>query len=84
MKRSSMIEDSKRDKISLVAQLVAGRLGISEDELGPDSSMDTIPAWDFFEHMDICLAFEKKFGIKLDMDNIAQATSIRGLAALLP
>ena len=46
--------------------------------------MDTIPAWNSFEHMDICLAFEKKFGIKLDMDNIAQATSIRGLAALLP
>ena len=84
MKRSSMIEDNKQDKISLVAQFVAGRLGISEDELGPDSSMDTIPAWDSFEHMDICLAFEKKFGIKLDMDNIVQATSIRALAALLP
>ena len=84
MKRSSMIEDNKQNKISLVAQFVAGRLGISEDELGPDSSMDTIPAWNSFEHMDICLAFEKKFGIKLDMDNIAQATSIRGLAALLP
>jgi acyl carrier protein len=84
MKRLSMIEDNKQNKISLVAQLVAGRLGISEDELGPDSSMDTIPAWDSFEHMDICLAFEKKFGIKLDMDNIVQATSIRALAALLP
>ncbi len=84
MKRLSMIEDNKQNKISLVAQLVAGRLGISEDELGPDSSMDTVPAWDFFEHMDICLAFERKFGIKLDMDNIVQATSIRALAALLP
>jgi acyl carrier protein len=79
-----MIEDNKQDKISLVTQLVAGRLGIAEDELGPDSSMDTIPAWDSFEHMDICLAFEKKFGIKLSMDNIAHATSIRALAALLP
>ena len=84
MKRLSMIEDNKQNKISLVAQFVAGRLGISEDELGPDLSMDTVPAWDSFEHMDICLAFERKFGIKLDMDNIVQATSIRALAALLP
>ena len=72
------------DKISLVTQLVAGRLGISEGELGPDSSMDTIPAWDSFEQMDICLAFENKFGVKLSMDNIVEAISIRALAALLP
>jgi acyl carrier protein len=84
MKRPSMIECNKPDKISLVTQLVAGRLGISEGEIGPDSSMDTIPAWDSFEHMDICLAFEKQFGIKLNMDNMAEATSIRALAALLP
>jgi acyl carrier protein len=79
-----MIEHNKQDKISLVAQLIAGKLGISEDELGPDSSMDTIPAWDSFEHLDICLAFEKKFGVKLSMENLAEATSIRALAALLP
>ncbi len=84
MKRSSMNADDRRDKISLVTQLVAGRLGISEEELGPDSSMDDVPAWDSFEHMDICLAFERTFGVKLTMDNIAEATSIRALAALVP
>jgi acyl carrier protein len=79
-----MIEDNKQDKVSLVTQLVADRLGISEGELGPESSMDTIPAWDSFEHMDICMAFEKKFGVKLSMENITEAISIRALAALVP
>jgi acyl carrier protein len=84
IKRPSMTDDNNQEKIQRVVKLVAGTLDIPEDELGPDSSMDNTPAWDSFEHMNICLSFERLFGIKLDMDAIISATSIRALAMHVP
>ena len=46
--------------------------------------MDDTPAWDSSEHMNICLLFEQKFGVKLNMDMIMTATSVRAFAALIP
>lgn len=59
-------------------------LGLPEGELGPDSSMDNTPTWDSVEHMNICLLFERQFGIKMNMDIITSVTSIRALAELIP
>jgi acyl carrier protein len=71
-------------KIQLVIALVAEILKIPENDLGPDSSMVNTPLWDSIEHLDICLAFEKRFKTSLDMDGISTATSIRALAAIVP
>lgn len=79
-----MSEDKKQTDVQSVVRLVASTLGISEDQLNLGSSMDNTPAWDSLEHMNICLAFERQFGIKLNMDDILSATSIRALAALIP
>jgi acyl carrier protein len=83
MKGPSMIDDRNQDKIQAVKKLVARTLDIPEDELGPDTSMDNTPAWDSCEHMNICLSFEREFGIKLNMDIIASGTSIRALAKFI-
>ncbi len=72
------------DKINAAVELVAKALDVSKDELGPESSMDNTPIWDSFEHMNVCLLFEQQFGIKLNMDAIATATSVRALADLIP
>jgi acyl carrier protein len=72
------------DKIQAIVALVARTLDLSEDELGPDSSMWNTPAWDSTEHLNICLAVEQRFGTRLDMDAIANATSVRALAELIP
>jgi acyl carrier protein len=71
-------------RIDSVIALVAKTLEISEDELGPDSSMENTPLWASMEHLDICMAFEQHFGKTLGMDEVATATSIRALAALVP
>jgi acyl carrier protein len=71
-------------KIQAVIALVAQTLKLPEHELGPDSSMLNTPLWDSVEHMDVCLAFEQRFGASLDMQAITTATSIRALAELLP
>ena len=79
-----MTEDKQQADVQSVVRLVASTLGISEDELDLGSSMDNTPAWDSLEHANICLAFERQFGIKLNMDDIISATSIRALAELIP
>jgi acyl carrier protein len=68
-------------KIQAVIALVAEILKIPANDLGSESSMTNTPLWDSIEHLDICLAFEKRFGTSLD---ISTATSIRALAAIVP
>lgn len=72
------------NKIEAVIALVAEVLDIQKDELGPDSSMENTPAWDSVEHMNVCLAFEQRFGVGLDMAAIDDAVSIKSLAAQVP
>jgi acyl carrier protein len=71
-------------KTQAVIALVAKILKISANDLGPGSSMTNTPLWDSIEHLDICLAFEKCFGVSLDVGAISNATSIRALAAIVP
>jgi len=78
-----MTETITEDKTQAIIAVVADVLGLREDELGPDSSMDNVPTWDSVEQIHICLAFERRFGIHLDMEMIATSTSIRALAALI-
>ncbi len=78
-------EASMQDfKIQTVISLVAEVLKVSANDLGPESSMTNTPLWDSIEHLDICLAFEKRFNTSLDADAISTATSIRALAAIVP
>jgi acyl carrier protein len=71
-------------KIQAVIALVAEILKVPTNDLGPESSMTNTPLWDSIEHLDICLAFEKRFGTSLDVSAISTATSIRALAAIVP
>jgi acyl carrier protein len=71
-------------RIEAVIGLVAEVLKIPASDIGPESSMTNTPLWDSIEHLDICLAFEKRFNTSLDMDAISTATSVRALAAILP
>jgi acyl carrier protein len=71
-------------KIEAVIGLVAEVLKIPASDIGPESSMTNTPLWDSIEHLDICLAFEKRFSTSLHMDAISTATSVRALAAIVP
>jgi acyl carrier protein len=84
MRGPLMTAGNNKGDAQTVVRLVAGTLGVSPDELSLDSSMDNTPAWDSVEHLNICMAFERQFGVKLNMDNVISATSIRALASLIP
>jgi len=69
--------------IHAAAAFVAEMLGVPQDAIGPDSSMDNTPAWDSMEHMTMMLEFERRFGKRPDMDAISRATSVRAIAELM-
>jgi len=70
--------------IHAAAAFVAEMLGVPQDAIGPDSSMDNTPAWDSMEHMTMMLEFERRFGTSLDLDKVFTTLSVRDLAALVP
>lgn len=63
--------------------LIAGELEIPEAKLNAQSSSETIPEWDSMAQLNICLAIQDRFGLTLDLEEIATATSVPALLALL-
>lgn len=70
-------------KVQAVIDLIAAELEIPPTKLDASSSVDTVPEWDSMAHLNICLAFQERFGIALDLESIAAATSVPALVALL-
>jgi acyl carrier protein len=66
-----------------VIALVAAELDVPPGKINAASSIDTIPEWDSMAHLNICLAFQDRFGIQLDMDTIGELTSVAALAKLV-
>lgn len=69
---------------TLVSALVASVIDLPDGAVGDDASMESVPKWDSLAHLNICLAFQERFGVVLDMETIASSTSVARLAALLP
>ncbi|MFY9748281.1 MAG: acyl carrier protein [Acidobacteriaceae bacterium] len=71
-------------KSAEVATVVASVLNLPAAEVTADASMENLPQWDSLAQLNICLAFQERFGVALDMETIASSTSVAKLAALLP
>ena len=69
---------------ALVSALVSSVLNLPPGAVDGDSSMESIPQWDSVAQLNICLEFQERFGVDLDMDTIASATNVARLASLLP
>jgi acyl carrier protein len=66
-----------------VVALVASVLNLPLNTIGIDASMDNVPEWDSLAQLNICLAFQDRFDVSMDMELIANATSVAKLTALL-
>jgi acyl carrier protein len=56
-------------------QVMAAVLRVPQAEIGPDSSTDTIPAWDSLRHMNLVLALEQEFGVSIPDEDAANLSS---------
>lgn len=64
-------------------QLMSEILRVPENEITETSSMETIKNWDSLQHLNLMLAVEEHFDIKLDTDEIPKATSFSILHNLI-
>jgi acyl carrier protein len=74
-----MAQPTVAELVSLIAQ----ELELPESKIDAQSSAETIPEWDSMAQLNICLAIQDRFGITLDLEEIATATSVPALLRLL-
>ena len=72
------------DTTQQVVRIVAEVVGLPPEGVASDASMDSVPNWDSLAQLTICMEFQERFGIEMDLDAIANATSVAGLVALVP
>ena len=53
------------------------------EEIGDDSSPDTIPAWDSMAHINLILSLESEFGLSLSLEDGIEMLSVRQIKAFL-
>lgn len=66
-----------------VRQAVSDVFGVPLAEVVPDSSPQTVEAWDSMGHLNLVLALEQAFGVQLAPEEIAGMTSVRLAAQTL-
>jgi acyl carrier protein len=69
--------------IRKIIALVAAELDVPLGKINAASSIETVQEWDSMAHLNICLAIQDSFGIKLDMEAIGESTSVAALAKLV-
>jgi acyl carrier protein len=66
-----------------VARVLADVFGVDASGIGPDSSPDTIAAWDSVQHLNLIIALEQEFGVRFSPEEIEEAVTVRAIADLI-
>jgi acyl carrier protein len=66
-----------------VRRMVADVFDVPLETVLPESSPDTIEAWDSLHHLDLVLALEQEFGAQFTPEEIEQLLSVELIANLV-
>jgi len=69
--------------LNRVGSIVADLFHLSPEQVTPQSSPDTIEAWDSLQHLNLVLALEQEFGIQFTPEEIEQLLSVELIADLV-
>ena len=64
-----------------VKRVMGSVLGVPADAIVESSSPDTIATWDSLRHMNLVMALEQEFGIRLSEDQIVELLSCEIIVA---
>lgn len=64
------------DAFSMLRILIAEVLQISEGEIGESTDQEEIEAWDSVGHLNLMLAIEEQYAIRVSVEDIARLTSV--------
>ncbi len=63
--------------------IAADVLEVPAAKISPDSSPETIDAWDSVHHLNLVLALEQEFSLQFEPEEIDQMQDIRHILAIL-
>ena len=66
-----------------IKDIVSDLFLVPVEEIGPDSSPDTIERWDSMQHLNLVLALEQAFDIQLSPEDIERMTTVGRIAQLI-
>ena len=66
-----------------VREVMAAILGLEEDEIEDDTSLNTVESWDSLKHMNLILALEEEFDVEFSDDQVVELTSYREIRETL-
>jgi len=68
------------DLVARLIELAADVFGVPAAELSDSSSSETIEAWDSISHLNLMLAVEQAFGVRIEPEQMVELTSIARIA----
>jgi acyl carrier protein len=66
-----------------VKEVMAGLFSVSPDEIGPDSSLESVEQWDSLNHVNLMMALEQAFGVRIDTEDALEMISFDGVCKTL-
>lgn len=66
-----------------VCAIAADVLSLSPRDVGPESSPETIEAWDSVHHLNLVLALEQEFNTQFEPEEIDQMKNVAQIVAIL-
>lgn len=66
-----------------VARVLADVLGVEPARIHPDSSPDTIEAWDSVQHLNVIIALEQEFDLRFTPEEIEDAVGVQAIVDLI-
>ena len=62
-----------------IQEIAAGVFGIPVDEMPPDAANDTLAGWDSLQHLELMLAIEMEFGVRVSSEAMPALLSLEAI-----
>jgi acyl carrier protein len=72
-----------REILSRVQRIMADIFSIPVERIRPESSPETIEAWDSVQHVNLMLALEQEFGLVITPEEIERLVSIHEIVTFV-
>lgn len=66
-----------------VRTILCDVFGLSPADVGPETSVDTVEAWDSLQHLTVVLSLEEEFDISLSDEETVEVVSFPLIAAVI-
>ena len=64
-------------------EVIADVFGVAPADVPADASPDTIPEWDSLHHLELMLALELEFGVKVGTEDVPDLLSVDAIEEFL-